>query len=109
MYLMGREVSPFLILSPLLFTLKTAMFASLKNILLGTFGVVQWLRICTLNARGLDAIPGQGTRSHMPQQKILHTSTKTWHSQINTCIFLINKNKNPSRYILSKCYSLSHI
>ena len=67
MYLMGREVSPFLILSPLLFTLEAVMFANLKNILLGTFGVVQWLRLRTLNARGLDVIPGQGTRSHMPQ------------------------------------------
>ena len=66
-YLMWREVSPFLIPSPLLFTLETVMFASLKNILPGTSGVVQWLRLCTLNSRTLDVIPGQATGSHMPQ------------------------------------------
>ena len=29
--------------------------------------VVQWLRLHTPNAEGLVFIPGQGTRSHMPQ------------------------------------------
>ena len=29
--------------------------------------VVQWLRLSTLNARGLGLIPGQGTRSRMVQ------------------------------------------
>ena len=67
MYLMGREVSPFLILSPLLFTLEAVMFANLKNILLGTFGVVQWLRLHTLNVGDPGSIPVQGTRSHMLQ------------------------------------------
>ena len=28
-------------------------------------------------------LPGKGTRSHMPQLKILHATTKTWCSQIN--------------------------
>ena len=32
----------------------------------GTSLVVQWLRCHTPNARGLNSIPGQGTRSHMP-------------------------------------------
>lgn len=80
MYLMGREVSPFLILSPLLFTLETVMFASLKNILLGTFGVVQWLRLRTLNAWGLGSIPVQGPGSHVPQLKILYATTKKSHN-----------------------------
>ena len=31
--------------------------------------VVLWLRVCVPNAGGPDAIPGQGTRSHMPQRK----------------------------------------
>ena len=44
---------------------------------------VQWLRLHTPNAGALSLIPGQGTRSYMPQLKILHTATKTWHSQIN--------------------------
>ena len=30
--------------------------------------VVQWLRLSTLSARGLGLIPGQGSRSHTPQQ-----------------------------------------
>ena len=32
--------------------------------------VVKWLRPCAPNAWGLGSIPGQGTRSHMPQLKI---------------------------------------
>ena len=33
--------------------------------------------------RGPGSIPGQGTRSHRPKLKILHATTRTWHSQIN--------------------------
>ena len=33
----------------------------------GTSLVVQWLRLCTPKAGGLDSIPGQGTRFHMLQ------------------------------------------
>ena len=33
----------------------------------GTSLVVQWLRLCALHAGGPGLIPGQGTRSHMPQ------------------------------------------
>ena len=55
--------------------------------------------------RGLGLILGQGTRSHMPQLKILHTATKiiphtatkTWNSQID-------KNKKISR---KKCHQES--
>ena len=36
----------------------------------GTSLVVQWLRLCIPNAGGLGSIPGQGTRSHMPQLKV---------------------------------------
>ena len=52
--------------------------------------VVQWLRLCTPNARGLDSIPGRGTRSHalqlrlcIPQLNIPRAATKTCYSQIN--------------------------
>ena len=45
--------------------------------------VVQWLRLCTLNAGGRGLIPGQGTRSYMPQLKLLHAATKTQCRQIN--------------------------
>ena len=65
-----------------------------QNILLGTSLVVQWLGIYTPNAGGPGSIPGQGTRSHMPQlKKILHTTrkilgatTKTQLSQRNNTI-----------------------
>ena len=32
--------------------------------------LVQWLRLHTPNAEGLGSIPGQGTRSHMPQLRV---------------------------------------
>ncbi|TEA25323.1 hypothetical protein DBR06_SOUSAS21410020, partial [Sousa chinensis] len=47
--------------------------------------VAQWLRLRTPNAGGPGLIPGQGTRSHMPQLrvrmlqlKILHAATKRY-------------------------------
>ena len=44
----------------------------------GTSLVVQWLGLCTPKAGGLGWIPGQGTRSHMPQRRL-----KIAHSQIH--------------------------
>ena len=38
--------------------------------------VVQWLRLHTPSTGGLGLIPGQGTRSHVPQLKIPHAATK---------------------------------
>ena len=32
---------------------------------MGTFLVVQWLRLCDPNAKNPGSIPGRGTRSHM--------------------------------------------
>ena len=49
----------------------------------GTSLVVQGLRLHAYNAGGLGSIPGQGTRSHMPQLKILHAATKIRRSQTN--------------------------
>ena len=43
----------------------------------GKSALVQWLRLHTPSAGGLGSIPGQGTRSHMPQLKTLHAATKT--------------------------------
>ena len=47
--------------------------------------VVQWLMLHAPNARCPGSIPGQGTRSCMPQWRlrILCAANKTWHSQIN--------------------------
>jgi len=47
----------------------------------GIFLVVQWGRLWACDAGGLGSIPGQGTRSHMPQLKIPHAATKTQCSQ----------------------------
>ena len=49
-------------------------FFPLKS--MGTSLVVQWLRLCIPNA-GAGWIPGQGTRCHMLQLKILHAAMKT--------------------------------
>ena len=60
-----------------------------QNLGTGISLVVQWLRLCPPNAGGLGLIPGQETRSHMPQLRvcmpqlhILHATTKTRYSQI---------------------------
>ena len=45
--------------------------------------VVQWLTLRAPKAGGLGLIPGQGSRSHMPQLKTQSAATKTWSSQIN--------------------------
>ena len=65
-----------------------------------TSWVVRWLRLHTPNAGSLGSIPGQGTRSHMPQlrvcmlqQRILHAAMKTQHSQKNKLIFKTKQNK----------------
>ena len=43
---------------------------------LGISLVVQWLRVHAPKAGGLALIPGQGTRSHLPQLRILHAAMK---------------------------------
>ena len=48
--------------------------------------MVQWLRLHTFTAGGSGSIPGQGTRSHMPQLKMLSATIKTQHSQKMTSI-----------------------
>ena len=62
--------------------------------------LVQWLILPAASAAGLSLIPGQRTRSHMPQLtvqmlplKILHGSTKTQCSQMNKINILKNKMK----------------
>ena len=44
--------------------------------MLGTSLVVQWLRLCPLNAGVLRSIRGWGTGSRMPQLKISLATTK---------------------------------
>ena len=45
--------------------------SDLQNKMKGTSMVVQWLRLHTPNAEGPGSIPGQGTRSHMLQLRVL--------------------------------------
>ena len=45
--------------------------------------VIQWLRLWAPIAGSPGLIPGQGTRSCVPQIKIPQTANKAWHSQIN--------------------------
>ena len=61
------------------------IFEKLETSLVG-----QWLKLHIPNAAGPGSIPGQGTRSHMPQLntctpqlKISYATTKTLYSQIN--------------------------
>ena len=49
---------------------------NLKNIVLGTSVVAQWLRLWAPNAGGLGLIPGQGIRFHVLQLKIPHALEK---------------------------------
>ena len=49
---------------------RAAWTADLNRVLRGTSPVVQWLRLCAPNARGPGLIPGQGTRSHVPQLRV---------------------------------------
>ena len=48
--------------------------------------VVQWLRLCAASTGGPGSIPGQGTRSHMPQLKIPHAATKNLHVITKECL-----------------------
>ena len=53
-------------------------FGTLYKFYGGTFLVVQWLRLCSLNAVGLSLIPGQGTRISVTQ--VSHAATKSLYA-----------------------------
>ena len=67
--------------------LCTRVFSSQECSSLGTSLVFQWLRLHGLSGGGPGPIPGQGTRVHRLQLKIMHAATKTWHSQTNKYLF----------------------
>ena len=46
--------------------------------------VVQWLRLHARSAGGLGLIPGQGTRSHMPQLRVQMLQLKFCTQQLKT-------------------------
>ena len=69
--------------------------------IIGTSPVVQSLRLWDSNAGGLGSVPGQGTRSHMPQVRVHMLKLKRscmpqlrQHSQINK----EQTNKNQEHY-----------
>ena len=46
--------------------------------------MVQWLKLHTPNTGGLSSIPGQGTKSHMPQPRVLVMQVKISHGATKT-------------------------
>ena len=65
--------------------LKIIIFISTVQITLeendlGTSLVVQWLRLSAPNAGSPGSIPGQGTRSHMPQLRVHMPQLKVPHA-----------------------------
>ena len=68
-------------------------FRILRNDRHRTSLVVQWLRLHAPNIGVWGSISGQGTRSHMPQQRLKTpcTTTKIWNSQINIFFFFLKK------------------
>ena len=70
------QIIPYLSMCPQAIFLDHKSFYPNTNICEETSLVVQWLRQGTPNAGGPGSIPGQGTRSHVPQLKIPHASVK---------------------------------
>ena len=83
--------------------IKISLKEQLTTISLKTSLVVPWLQPHTPNAGGPGSIPGQGTRSRMPQVKILHATTKNpaCHNQDpaqpNQSILKKKKKKQPTK------------
>ena len=59
--------------------LRESLFQHMK-MSQGTCLVVQWLRLHTPNAAGLGSIPGQETRSHLPQRRVCMLPLKIPHA-----------------------------
>ena len=62
-----------------------------KDLLAWDFPGGPLVKTLSSQCRGQGSVPGEGTRSHMPQLKISCATTKTQHSQIN--IFLKKEKK----------------
>ena len=58
--------------------------------------VVQWLRLCVLNAGCQGFIPGQGTRSHMLQLRIHKLQLRS-----DTAKYINRLNKKKVQYVRS--------
>ena len=62
---------------------ETCLLCLAKESLVGDFPDGPAAKTVCPRAAGPGSIPGQGTRSHVPQLKIQHATAKTWHSQIS--------------------------
>ena len=67
----------------------------------GTLLVAQWLRLCTPNAGGLGSIPSQGSRSHMPQLRVLTLQLNIPHAITKTRCDQMKKRKEKSQLQVS--------
>ena len=95
-----ENVRKWYFLSPCITTYVKTLIIELCS--LGTFLVVQWLRLHTPNTGGQVLILGQGTRSHTPPLNTLPATAKTQCSQIN-----IKKGKKYAQpYITEVCLIL---
>ena len=88
--------------SSLPFTCKLCIVTFFQKVLYskgeeGTL-VVQWLRSHVPNARRPGSMPGQETRPHMLQLKILHAATRTQCSQINKNKYFRKKDEGEQLY-----------
>ena len=91
-------VNCLLMLGGLLSSFLTAYLARGGNIHAATWDFPGGPVAKTPNAGGLGLIPGQGTRSHILQLKILHAAT-------NSCCCQINKLKKKKKGSIAKIIS----
>ena len=79
---------------------------SLRNIT-GTSLVVQWLKLQTPNVGHPDLIPGQGTRSHMPQLRPAQTNKQlnllNKEMLVHHCLILVKNTLVPWFHQLCHC------
>ena len=69
--------------------------------------MIQWLRLRAPNAGGPGLIPGQGTRSHLPQLRPCSqesAAAKTWNRHINKYL----KKEKSNLPVTSLCHILCY-
>ena len=98
-------------LAVLLWIWKAMFMKTLRTHKSGTSLVVQWLWLSAPNAGGPGSVPGQETRSHLPQPRVcmvqLRPDTANW---INKNKYLKNQNKNIQNIIWINIYIIyTHI
>ena len=96
------------ILAILLWIWKIMFIKILKTHKSGTSLVVQWLGLSAPNAEGPGSVPGQETRSHMPQLRLcmlqLRPDTANWINKNKYFLKSKQKNKNTQNTIWINIY-----